>query len=99
MIHPWCLKSQKIEDVNHVDGDPKKPFRQLFGYAISAKRYALYSRSENKICIEKASGNGLGYLFAPKETKRDKRRDEEEVPDWIKQAWDHLLRKELGLTL
>jgi hypothetical protein len=50
----------KIEDVNHVDCDPKKPFRQLFGYAISAKRYALYSQSENEICIEKASGHGLG---------------------------------------
>lgn len=89
----------KIEDVNYVDSDPKKPFRQLFGYAISAKRYALYSQLGNEICIEKASGHGLGYLFAPKETKRDKQRDEEEVPDWIREAWDHLLRKELTLTL
>jgi hypothetical protein len=69
------------------------------GYAISAKRYALYSESGNEIHIEKASGHGLGYLFAPKETKRDKQRDDEEVPDWIRQAWDHLLRKELGLAL
>lgn len=89
----------KIENVNHVDGDPKKPFRQLFGYAISAKRYALYSQSGNEICIEKASGHGLGYLFGPKETKRDKQKDDEEVPDWIREAWDHLLRKELGLAL
>jgi len=89
----------KIEDIDHVDCDPKKPFRQLFGFAISAKRYALYSQSANEICIEKASGHGLGYLFAPKETKRDKQRDEAEVPDWIKEAWEHLLRKELGLTL
>jgi hypothetical protein len=89
----------KIEDVNHVDCDPKKPFRRLFSCAISAKRYALYSQAENEICIEKASGHGLGYQFAPKETKRDKQRDNEEVPDWIKQAWDHLLRKGLGLTL
>ena len=56
----------KIEDVNYVDRDPKKSFRQLFGYAVSAKRYALYSQSGNEICIEKASGHGLGYLFAPK---------------------------------
>jgi hypothetical protein len=89
----------KIEDVNYVDCDSKKPFRQLFGYAISAKRYALYSQSGNEICIEKASGHGLGYLFAPKETKRDKRRDEEEAPEWIREAWDYLLRKELALTL
>lgn len=85
--------------LNHVDCDVKKPFRQLFGYAISAKRYALYSCPENEICIEKASGHGLGYLFPPKETKRDKQRDEEEVPDWIKEAWGHLLRRELALPL
>jgi len=31
----------KIEDVNFVDYKTDKPFRQLFGCAISAKRYAL----------------------------------------------------------
>ena len=61
----------KIEDVNFVDSNPKKPFRQLYGYAISAKRYALYTRSENNIQIEKASGHGLGYLFAPKERQEN----------------------------
>ena len=43
----------KIEDVNFVDSDPQKPFRQLFGYAISAKRYALYTQSAKGICIKK----------------------------------------------
>src|SRR5882724_2097403 len=32
----------KIEDVNFLDSNPNKRFRQLFGYAISPKRYALY---------------------------------------------------------
>ena len=50
----------KIEDVNYVDSDPEKPFRQLHGYAISAKRYALFTRSRNEIRVEKASGHGLG---------------------------------------
>lgn len=31
----------KIEDVNFRDADPQQPFRQLVGYAVSAKRYAL----------------------------------------------------------
>jgi len=31
----------KIEDVNFVASKPRGPFRQVFGYAISAKRYAL----------------------------------------------------------
>ncbi len=84
----------KIEDVNFVDSDPKKPFRQLYGYAISAKRYALYTRSANNIQIEKASGHGLGYLFAPKERQKD---EEEETPQWVMEAWNFLLRKELKL--
>jgi len=86
----------KIEDVNHVDFDPKKPFRQLFGYAISAKRYALYSQTKNNIQIEKASGHGLGYLFAPKERKKEEE-DDEETPKWVMEAWEFLLRKALKL--
>jgi DNA polymerase type B, organellar and viral len=88
----------KIEDVNFVRADPKQPFRQLFGYAISAKRYALYTRSGNDIQIEKASGHGLGYLFAPKERKKDEETSDEETPQWIVEAWDFLLRRELGLA-
>jgi hypothetical protein len=84
----------KIEDVNFEDSNPKKPFRQLYGYAISAKRYALYTRSENNIQIEKASGHGLGYLFAPKERQEN---EEEETPKWVLEAWNFLLRKELKL--
>jgi hypothetical protein len=62
----------KIEDVNFKDCDPQKPFRQLFGYAISAKRYALYEASGNDICVERASGHGLGYLFSQKKGKKKK---------------------------
>jgi hypothetical protein len=87
----------KIEDVNYADSDPKNPFRQLFGYAISAKRYALYSKSGESIQIEKASGHGLGYLFAPKERTNGDDEDEEDTPQWITEAWDFLLRKELRL--
>ena len=93
----------KIEDINHEDSDTGKPRRQLFGYAISAKRYALYEKSGTDISIVKASGHGLGYLFAPKEVKRDeqgkdaKASNDDDVPAWIMEAWDWLLRKELKL--
>jgi hypothetical protein len=89
----------KIEDVNFVDSDPAKPFRQLFGYAIAAKRYALYTRNKNDISIVKASGHGLGYLFAPKESTADDAETGEgndKAPEWVVEAWDWLLRKELG---
>jgi len=71
-----------------------KPFRQLFGYAISAKRYALYSKSGENIQIEKASGHGLGYLLAPNERQKD---EEEETPQWVMETWNFLLRKEFKL--
>jgi hypothetical protein len=84
----------KIEGVNFVDSDPHKPRRQVFGYAISAKRYVLYTRNRSDICIVKASAHGLGYLYQPKEGF-DKHAD---APQWVVEAWDWLLRKELGLT-
>jgi hypothetical protein len=85
----------KIEKVNYVGCKPKNGFRQLFGYAVSAKRYALYSQTESGICIEKASGHGLGYLLGPK--ARRKRDKVEETPRWILEAWEFLLRRELKL--
>ena len=86
----------KIEDINHVDSDPRKRYRQLWGYAVSAKRYALFTESHKDISIEKASGHGLGYLCAPKERDTDGNdaADEEETPDWVLEAWEYLLRKE-----
>jgi len=83
----------KIEDLNFVDSDPHKPRRQLFGYAISAKRYALYSQTDGDISIVKASGHGLGYLYPPKDGfNRDA-----DAPEWVVEAWDWLLRNEFGL--
>jgi hypothetical protein len=87
----------KIEDVNHVDSDPNKPFRQLFGYAVSAKRYALFRESGKNISIEKASGHGLGYLFAPKQRAPGQGHaddEPEETPEWVLEAWEYLLRRE-----
>lgn len=96
----------KIEDINHIDSDIQKPLRQLWGYAISSKRYALYTQTKIDVSIIKASGHGLGYLFAPKETKDDNEDEvdeneddekyEDETPEWIVETWDWLLRKELG---
>ncbi len=83
----------KIEDVNRVDSDPQKERRQVFGYAISAKRYVLYTQDGADVSIVKASGHGLGYLYPAKEGF-DKRAD---APEWVVEAWDWLLRKELGL--
>jgi hypothetical protein len=56
----------KIEELNDVDGNPNKPLRRVLGYAIAAKRYALYTQTKKDISLVKASGHGLAYLFTPK---------------------------------
>jgi hypothetical protein len=91
----------KIEDVNFVDSDPNKPLRRLFGYAIAAKRYALYTETKKGISVVKASGHGLGYLFAPKrlsedENSGDDTEDDDKAPVWVIEAWKWLVDRELG---
>ncbi len=87
----------KIEEINHVDSDPGKPYRHLFGYAVSAKRYTLFTESNQNVSIEKASGHGLGYLLAPKErntAEDDADNASEDTPKWVLEAWEYLIRKE-----
>jgi hypothetical protein len=91
----------KIEDVNHVDGDTKKPLRRLMGYAIAAKRYALYTLTKGNTSVVKASGHGLGFLFAPKKIQSDEKSEHEsneDVPQWVVEAWDWLIRREFKLA-
>jgi hypothetical protein len=47
----------------------------------------------------KASGHGLGYLFAPKKNESDEETDNEandQAPVWVIEAWDWLIRREMG---
>ncbi len=77
---------------NHVDSDSSKPRRQLYGYSVSSKRYAIYEKTgHDGIRVVEPKAHGLGYLAAPKEKK------EGEEGNWIAEAWDWLLRSELGL--
>jgi hypothetical protein len=77
---------------NHVDSDSSKPRRQLYGYSVSSKRYVIYEKTgRGDIKVVEPKAHGLGYLAAPKEEK------EGEEGNWIAEAWDWLLRSELGL--
>ena len=62
---------RKVEDVNYEDSDPRKPFRDLYGYAISAKRYCLFEGKHVRKIID-AKAHGIGYLMSPLKGKRDK---------------------------
>jgi hypothetical protein len=67
--------------------------RELYGYAVSTKRYCLFTRESHGVCIEAASSHGLGHLFVPKSTF-DVRAG---APIWVVEAWDYLVRGVLEL--
>jgi hypothetical protein len=82
----------KVEDVNYVDGDPRKPFRDLYGYAISAKRYCLFEgKNVRKIVDSKA--HGIGYLMNPIERKPGREGDQ-----FADAFWECVLQNE-GISL
>ena len=80
----------KIEDVNFANGQQ----RELFGYAIAAKRYAFFTRTpEGTLHVEKASAHGLGFLIPAEDgvTQSD------DTPIWVVEAWEWILREVFGL--
>jgi hypothetical protein len=77
-----------------VNFGPDGKQQQLYGYAIAAKRYALFTRTlDGGIHVEKASAHGLGFLYAPI-SGYDKAAD---APVWVVEAWNWILRKALDL--
>ena len=99
-LNPYNPKAVKgsilnLVDANYVDSNPKNPPRQLYGYSIAAKRYALYEklgRANIKIVDPKA--HGIGFLYPPQTSPKDW---EEEVPQWIYEMWDYIVRGALSL--
>jgi hypothetical protein len=84
-----------LVDANYVDSDPKNAQRQLYGYSIAAKRYALYEKiGETNIRIVDPKAHGIGFLYPPKDSPKDW---EEEVPQWIYEMWEYIVRGALKL--
>jgi hypothetical protein len=81
----------EIENENYSDVTAETR-RQLYCFAISAKRYVLYALAQDgEPLLVKWSGHGLGHLLNPTNPDSDDR-------DWIRQAWEWLLRRHLGLA-
>jgi hypothetical protein len=76
--------------------------RQIYCYAISAKRYCLFVLDDNgnPILLQKGSNNkkdhwsqhGLGHLLNPNDPDSDDR-------NWIGKVWLNIIRKALGLPV
>jgi hypothetical protein len=80
-----------VEELNY---DVNKRPRQLWGWGNSAKRYVLGEFADDKLNLIKVSEHGLGLFYRPKEG-----RDSEcEVALWIKEGWEWILNRALGLT-
>jgi hypothetical protein len=88
LVHGSILKVHKL------NWDLNKKRRQLFGYSIAAKRYALYTKNHNDIEIIEPKAHGLGYFYLPKDSPEGWNHD---VPQWIFEAWDWIVRGVLGL--
>src|SRR3989442_5503076 len=75
-LNPYDRKIVKgsilnLVDANYVDSDPKKPPRQLYGYSIAAKRYALYEKiGEKDIRIVDPKAHGIGFLYPPEDSPK-----------------------------
>jgi hypothetical protein len=73
----------KVEDVNYIDGNPSKGFRDLYGYAISAKRYCLFEGKHARKIVD-AKAHGIGYLMNPIRRKGDDDGDQFAEAFWRK---------------
>ena len=79
----------KIEKANFHKGTQI----ELYGYAVSTKRYVLYRyNSHDNIVIVDAKAHGLGYLYPPKDSKEGDLEN-----DWILEAWHWVFEGEVAM--
>ena len=99
-LNPYNRKAVKgsilnLVDANYVNSDATKPQRQLYGYSIAAKRYALYEKTgKSDIAIVDPKAHGIGFLYPPQDSPKHW---DKEVPRWIYQLWDYIVRGALRL--
>ncbi len=84
-----------LVDANYLNSDATKLQRQLYGYSIAAKRYALYEKTgTSDITIVDPKAHGIGFLYPPRDSPKHW---DKEVPHWIYQLWDYIVRGALKL--
>jgi hypothetical protein len=95
LLNPYNpdLVSGSILKIHKLNRDHNKERRQLFGYCIAAKRYALYTKTDSDIEIVEPKAHGLGYFYPPKDSPENWK---PETPQWIFEAWDWIMRGVLG---
>jgi hypothetical protein len=100
-LSPYRDKSRSILKIEKDNYDPETgEQRQIFGFAISAKRYALFipDADGNPVLLQKGVNNhenrwsehGLGHLRNPFDFESEDR-------DWIRLDWRNIIRRELRM--
>ena len=92
-LNPYNLKGSILK-VHKLNWDKDGKRRQLYGYSIAAKRYALYTKTKGDIEIVEPKAHGLGFFYPPKDSPEGWKH---ETPQWIFEAWDWIMRGVLGL--
>jgi hypothetical protein len=83
------LVGGSILKLHKVNFDCNEELQQLFGIAIAAKRYALYTKTRGGIEIVEPKAHGLGFFYPPSDSPDDWNH---ETPAWVFEAWDWLIR-------
>jgi hypothetical protein len=91
-LNPYDLDGSILK-IHKLNWDTNKRRRQLYGYGIAAKRYALYTKTRDDIEIVEPKAHGLGYFYPPKDSPEGWKRD---APAWIFEAWDWIMRGAWG---
>lgn len=77
----------KVEAVNF---DKDLAQREIWCYAIAAKRYCLFGRTDRGVeLVGEPSEHGLGHLLSPI--------GPDDGAEWIRPFWELILRRELGI--
>lgn len=92
-LNPYNLRGSILK-VHKLNWDKDGKRRQLYGYSIAAKRYALYTKTKNDIEIVEPKAHGLGYFYPPKDSPEGWKH---EAPKWIFEGWGWIIRGVLGL--
>jgi len=87
-LNPYNLKGSILK-VHKLNWDEEGKRRQLYGYGIAAKRYALYTKTKADIEIVEPRAHGLGYFYPPKDSPEGWGH---ETPRWIFEGWDWIIR-------
>ncbi len=94
-LNPYNLPGSILK-VHKLNWNRKGERRQLYGYSIAAKRYAIYEKNGDDIEIIEPKAHGLGYFHPPKDSPEGWE-ENHDVPEWIFNLWDYIMRGALKL--